>query len=62
MFLVFYPVNLYICVFMTCSHRIVFMTHLWSHGIYVCVYVQAYWPLWFIMVWSGSGWRWPEGM
>ena len=37
MFVVFYTVNLYICVFMTCSTSYCLYDTLWIHGIYVCM-------------------------
>ena len=48
MFIVFYTIKIvYICVFMTCSHLTVCVTHFRIHGMYVytcvcvCVYVDA---------------------
>ena len=41
MFTVFDTVNLYICVFMIVPHPAVFVTHLWIHGMYVCVYIDV---------------------
>jgi nuclear pore complex protein Nup62 len=43
MFIVFYTVKIvYICVFVTCYIAFVFVTHLWIHGMYLCMYVCAY--------------------
>jgi len=41
MFVVFYTVNLYICVLWLVPHRTVFETHLWMHEMYVCTCVDA---------------------
>jgi hypothetical protein len=44
MFIVFYPVKIvYICVFIV-PHPAVFVTHLWIHGMYVCMYVYIHGP------------------
>jgi len=38
MLVVFYIVQIvYTCVFMACSTSLVFMSHLWIHGMYVCM-------------------------
>ena len=41
MFVVFYTVNLYICVLWLVPHPAVFKAHLWMHEMYVCMYVHV---------------------
>jgi hypothetical protein len=41
MFVVFYTLNLYVCVYISLvANPTVFMTHLRIHGVYVCMYVR----------------------
>jgi len=40
MFIVYYTVNLYICVFMTCLYET--LMDLWTFCLYVCMYVCMY--------------------